>query len=218
LHKLLAVVVLLYCVSGSNAGAGEQPRNAAAPAAFTAISPIFSQLVMFSLPASFTTVFEQPSNAQYIREAVLKGETVDKWSQMITVTGAKGLAVNPQVSAQSVAANIASGFKRACPETFAVKPMGGTRISGQDAFVAVASCGKVDTSAETHSETALIVSIKGARDVYTIQWAERTAASAENLTIDEALWKERLAKLAPIHVCPIVPGETAPYPSCVNQR
>jgi len=214
--KTLAVLVLLMSVFGSHAQGEEQ--RAGAPAAFTAISPIFSQLVMFSLPASFTTVFEQPSQAQYIREAVPKGETVDKWSQMITVTGAKGLGLNPQISAQSFAANIAAGFKRACPDTFAVKPMGQTRISGQDAFVAVASCGKVDASAEKHSEAALIVAIKGTQDVYTIQWAERTAASAENLTIDEGLWKGRLAKLAPIRVCAVVPGEAAPYPSCVNQR
>ena len=38
------------------------------------ISPIFSQLVMLSLPKGFTTVFEDTSGSQYTREAVLEGE------------------------------------------------------------------------------------------------------------------------------------------------
>jgi hypothetical protein len=28
---------------------------------------------------------------------------------------------------------------------------------------------------------------------------------------------ERLQKLAPLRVCPIVPGEAPPYPSCVGK-
>jgi hypothetical protein len=184
---------------------------------FTTISPIFGQLVMFSLPAEFATVNEQSNDRQYIREAVLKGETVDRWTQMITVTGAKGLATNPRMSAQYFAAQIAGGFQKACPNTFSVKPMGEVKISEREAFVAVASCGKVDTSADKHSEAALILAIKGVEDIYTIQWAVRTPSSAENLTIDEAAWKSRLEKLTPIHVCPIIPGEKPPYPSCVDR-
>ncbi len=183
----------------------------------TTIAPIFSQLVMVSLPAGFTTVNEQSNDRQYIREAVLKGETVDQWSEMITVTGAKGLAAKPQMSAQYFAAEIAGGFQKACPATFSVKPMGEVKISTQEAFVAVASCGKVDASTDKHSETALILAIKGVEDIYTIQWAVRAPSSAENLTIDEAVWKDRLQKLAPIRVCPIVVGEKAPYPSCLNK-
>ena len=45
-----------------------------APSAITVISPIFGQLVTFSLPASFVTVFENTNGPNYIREAVLKGE------------------------------------------------------------------------------------------------------------------------------------------------
>ena len=212
MRKLSIVLFLLSSLAASAGHAEPVKQNG-----FTTISPIFSELVMFSLPAEFTTVNDQSNDHQYIREAVLKGETVDQWSQMITVTGAKGLATEPQMSAQYFAAQIAGGFQKACPNTFSVKPMGEVKISEHDAFVAVASCGKVDTSADKHSETALIVAIKGVADVYTIQWAVRTPSSAENLTIDEAVWKQRLEKLTPIHVCPIIPGEKPPYPSCVNK-
>ncbi len=183
-------------------------------AAPTAISPIFGRIVTFTLPRDFITISEQPTDVKYIREAVLKGETADRWSQMITVSGEKGIASSPQMSAQFFAAQIAGGFQRACPTTFTAKPVGPATVGGQEAFVAVASCGKIDASAEKHSETELIIAIKGAADVYTIRWTERSPSNAENLTIDEIKWKDRLAKLAPIAVCEIQPGEKPPYPSC----
>lgn len=94
------------------------------PAAFTAISPIFSQLVAFSMPSAFVTVFENAKGTNYIRESVLKGETVNDWTQMITVTGAKGTAANPKVSPESVASSMAGGFKSACPDTFTARGFG----------------------------------------------------------------------------------------------
>src|SRR6185312_13467211 len=195
------------------------PSTASAePAPTTMTAPILGQIVSFSLPAGFTLQKEDSNGTQYFRGAFLKGETADTWSQMITITGAKNADIDPTKSAQFIAANIAGDIRKHCPDTFSVKPMGPTKIDGQDAFVAVASCGKVQTGASEHSETALMITIKSAQAIYTIQWAERTPSNAENLTIDENKWKGRLEKLVPIHVCPIVPGEKAPYPSCVNSK
>jgi hypothetical protein len=182
------------------------------------ISPIFGQLVMLSLPTGFTTVFEDTSGSQYTREAVLDGETVERWSQMITVTGAKGLAANPRVTAQSFVEQIAGGFKNACPDTFSAKGLGALKVSGRDAFIALAACGTVASDGSAHSESALLVAIKGATDYYTIQWAERGPASARPMSFDEAMWKERFARLGPIKLCPIKAGEAPPYPSCANQK
>ena len=116
------------------------------------ISPIFSQLVMLSLPKGFTTVFEDTSGSQYTREAVLEGESVERWSQMITVTGAKGLASNPRLSAQSFVEQIAGGFKNVCPDTFSAKGLGALKISGRDAYTALAGCGTVSSDGSAHSE------------------------------------------------------------------
>ncbi|MCK1517363.1 hypothetical protein IVB22_33645 [Bradyrhizobium sp. 190] len=43
-----------------------------APAAFRVISPIFGQLVTFSMPANFVVVSDNSTGPNYIREAVLK--------------------------------------------------------------------------------------------------------------------------------------------------
>lgn len=189
---------------------------AEAPPAFKVISPIFGQLVSFSMPQTFVVIGENTNGPSYIREAVLKGETADRWTQMITVTGAKAMAANPKASPEAFAASIAGGFKSACPDTFVAKGLGPTKFGDQDAYVALASCGSVVSAPDKHSETALVVAVKGNTDYYTLQWAERTPASGKPM-IDEAKWLERLRQLQPIRLCPIMPGEAAPYPSCVSK-
>jgi hypothetical protein len=180
--------------------------------AFTVISPVFAQLVAFSMPSSFVVIGENTNGPSYIPEAVLKGESAGRWTQMITVTGAKDLAGNPKVSPETFAASIAGGFRSACPETFSVKAIGPTRFGDQDAYVAIASCGSVASSADKHSETALVVALKGSVDYYTLQWAERAPGSGK-AAIDEAKWLARLRQSQPIRLCPIVPGE----PSCTSK-
>jgi hypothetical protein len=186
------------------------------PTVFKVISPIFSQLVTFSMPSTFVVVGENTNGPSYIREAVLKGETAARWTQMITVTGAKAMVANPKMSPEIFAASIAGGFKSACPDTFAAKGVGPAKFGDQDGYVALASCGSVVSAPDKHSETALVVAVKGSADYYTLQWAERTPASGKPV-IDEAKWLERLRQLQPIRLCPIVPGEAAPYPSCVSK-
>src|SRR3954471_17635767 len=90
-----------------------------------------------------------------------EGETAQAWTQMITVTGAKGLAGNRQVTPESFAVSIAAGFKKACPDTFDVTPFGATRFGDRDGFVAVAGCGRVASSPDKHSETVLIIAVRG---------------------------------------------------------
>ena len=192
--------------------------SAVAEDAMVQISPIFSQLVLFAFPKGFKTVFENTNGNRYIRESVLKGETVDQWSQMITVTGARGLAGDPNVTPQAFVSQIGAGFRRACPETFSVKGLGSMKISGQDAFMGVASCGTVAAGGAPHSESALLIGLKGSADYYTIQWAERGPASAQPIAISDQKWADRFRALNPIRLCPRVPGEPAPYPSCVNQN
>jgi hypothetical protein len=201
----------LCSVSSANAEDKEQGSS------LTQISPIFSQLVTFSVPREFKTVFENTNGSRYIRESVLEGETVDEWSQMITVTGLKGLAADRSVTAQLFATQIGFGFKHACPETFSEKVLGAAKVSGQDAFLAVVACGTVLTSLMKHSESALLIVIKGSADYNTVQWAERGPASAQPIAIDTDKWTGRLSALSPIKVCLLLPGERAPYPSCINQ-
>jgi hypothetical protein len=214
----ITVAIGLLLASTAPTRAEDLTAKASAPASMTTISPIFGQLVRFSIPTGFVPAFEKTNGPFYIREAVLKGETTEHWTQMITVTGAEGLAGNAKFTPQAMAASMAGGFKKACPETFVAKSLGAIRLGETDAFVAVAACGKVDASADGHSEAALIVVARGSADAYTVQWAERGASQTTTPVIDDAKWQQRLRDLMPIRVCAIVAGEAAPYPSCLQQK
>jgi|HubBroStandDraft_5_1064220.scaffolds.fasta_scaffold39583_2 hypothetical protein len=184
----------------------------------TAITPIFSEIVVSPCPEGFRPVYQNTTGGHYTLEMVLKGETVDKWSQMVTVTGVQGNAGNQNATARTRLDPIANIFRNACPDTFAAKPLGSTSVSGHDAYEAWISCGSTTRGGSAHSESDLVVSIKGTEDYYTIQWAESGPASNQPLTFDGAKWGDRLGKMNPMKVCPRVPGESSPYPSCINQK
>jgi hypothetical protein len=220
MERITAVLVALasLCASALAEDAVTKDKVDAAPKQ-VAVLPVFSQLVMLSVPKGFQVVYDQTTNDSiYTREAVLDGETAAQWSQMITVTGAKGLAANPNLSAQSFVERLAVSFQASCPATFAVKVVGATKISGQDAYAIVAGCGSVQSTPDTHSESALIIAIKGTADYYTIRWAERGPPSSWPIALSEDKWSDRFKALSPIRVCPIIPGEAAPYPSCADQK
>lgn len=181
------------------------------------ITPIWSQLVAFSFPQGFVPAFEDVKGGHYVHESVLQGETVKKWSQMVTITGAKGLASNPNVTPTRFAGGMADGFKRTCPDSYFATGLGEIKFGSHDGFAAVLSCGVANPVGESYSESMLLIVIKGESDYYTIQWAERGEASKTPIKFDNAKWLDRFKRLTPIKLCPIVPGEQAPYPSCVNR-
>ena len=212
----LAAVSTICSATAQNKSPPDSQKQA--PASFTVISPIFGQLVMFAHPARFRPVHESSKGDRYIREVVPTGQTVEAWSEMITVTGAKGLAAVPHSTPRAFVEQIGGGFRRACPETFSSRVIGETQFGGHDAFIAIVGCGVVKSAPSPRSEAALLIALKGAADMYTIQWAERGAASDKlKVEIDET-WSTRLKSLGPIRLCPIVAGEKAPYPSCVNWK
>jgi hypothetical protein len=137
---------------------------------------------------------------------------------MITVTGAKGLSANPNITPEKFLLMIGDSFRKACPETFNGTLLGEVKISGHDGYGLVASCGTLNTEGKPHSETTLMIAIKGQADYYSVQWAERAAASKTPMAFDEAKWMDRLKKVSPIRLCPIIAGEAPPFPSCADQK
>jgi len=186
----------------------------------TAVTPVFTQLVMFSLPAEFKSskpTYEKNSGSFYIREQVPEGETLGKWSRMITLTATSGLASNPSATPQAMLARMTAGFQRNCPETFSSAAPGAQRVDGYDAYEVIVSCGRLQSDKQAYSESAIMLTLKGSNDYYTLQWTERGRDSAQPVAIDVGYWTKQLARLNPIKLCPIVAGEAAPYQSCVQR-
>ena len=151
-----------------------------------------------------------------MQEWVPEGESVKEWTQMITVTGAKDLANNQNGTHQRFVESMAAGYRKACPSSFSAVTFRAGKMSGYDAFSAIVSCGSSPLTDGRTSEAAMIMAIKAQHDYYTIQWAHRGAASATSIVVDAASWTQRFRALAPIKICALVPGEAAPYPSCVG--
>ncbi len=214
--------IALSIMGIADASAGQSADEPGKAASVVVITPIFHQLVAFRQPAEFDvrTTSEKTQGKSYLREVVLHGETVERWTQMLTVTGYRGLAQVAGVAPERMGENMASGFQKACPESYTAKALGKLTISERPAYLELLRCGNVEDYhgelGARHSETALIAVIAGDEDFYTVQWAERGAPLETAAGFDEAKWQKRFKQLNPIRVCPVVEGEKAPYPSCVG--
>ena len=124
------------------------------------VTPVFSQLVAYSVPGNFVHAFENTAGAGYIQEFVPQGQTVENWSQIITLTGVKDLALKPEASAIAFMSSMAESFKKTCPNTFATKGIGKLTLGSSEAFLALLACGTIQ-SPSPHGEVVLIVAVKG---------------------------------------------------------
>lgn len=182
------------------------------------ITRIYSQLVSLSYPQGFIPAFVDAKNGHYIQESVLEGESVKKWTQMITITGYQNLTSNPNITPTKFLNGMAGGFKNACPNSFSATGLGEGKVDNHDTSAALISCGVATQATNTYSESAMVVVIKGVTDYYIIQWAERADASQTPIAFDKDKWLERFKKLTPIKLCPVIEGEQQPYPSCASQK
>ena len=208
-----ALLGAIVSLSGALAGSPAEPRLAA-------ITPVFAQLVMFSLPPEFKSqkpTYEKSSGSFYIRQQVPEGETLGKWSRMLTLSGTRGLVGNPNATPQALLARMSADFQRHCPDTFSTEAPGTQKVDGYDAYEVIVSCGRVQSGKESYSESAVMLTVKGSSDYYTLQLTERGRDAAQAHQIDVDYWTKQLARLNPIRLCAIVPGESAPYPSCARR-
>ncbi|WP_156612679.1 hypothetical protein [Paramagnetospirillum marisnigri] len=186
--------------------------------AVQAVTPVYGQLIMYTIPKGFSPARQNVIGPSYIQELLPKGQKLTAWTEMITLSGAAGAAQRPNASAEGLVTLLAGGFQGACPDSFAGEGLTEFKINGHDVYVAVTGCGTLGTAPNAFSEMALIVAIKGKTDMYTLQWAERGKPSAKPIAIQKDKWAERFKKLMPVKLCPIVPNEKAPYPSCIAQK
>lgn len=177
------------------------------------VIPIFSQVVKLPVNVGFVPAYQKTQGNFYIWEAVPPGESVQKWTQMITVSGLKGAG---NQAPEAVARMIAEGFKRACPDTFSVNTMGIEQLQGNKAFALLIACGIASPVGEPYSEMLSLIAMQGRNDLYTLQWAERGPPSKLPIQFD-ARWVERIRSLAQVKLCDRVLGEQPPYPSCTDR-
>ena len=215
-RALTTAVFLAVIFAGTVPSAGADPPAKGGPAQ-RVIAPVFHRLVAFSLPPSFKVSFERTTGNIYVREHLPEGETVDEWSRMITLSGVQGMAYNAEATPQAYLRALARGFQRHCPDTFVALDLGPQPIAREPSFATVVSCGRVTSGGKARSETSVMVAIQGPDDFYALQWTEHGPDSSHPPALDGKYWSARLAQLGPVQLCPIVPGEGPPYPSCAGR-
>jgi hypothetical protein len=201
-------VAMVLAFSGVVAAGAEPGAN---------ITPIFHQLVAFTLPANFTSAVEKTNGSFYMRQYVPTGESLQQVTRMVTVTGTRDLATNPNVTPAQMIERMTAGFRRNCPDTYSTAQLGLKKIDGYDALQVVASCGHLQSGAAAYSETAVILAVKGSNDYYAFQWMERGADSKQPPALDTAYWTRQFAQLQPIRLCPLVPGDASSSGGCAGR-
>jgi len=181
------------------------------------VMTVFGQFVSFPLPKGFVQVAEGVENNVFILQLVPIGESAIVWSQTIKFIGGNGFASgNPNSTPMQFSDSLADEFKRACPDSYATLGFGPVKFGGHDGFAAVMSCGILNSVGKPYSHSALLITVKGERNYYTLEWIERGPGSKTPLELDRAKWEDRFKQLIPIKLYPIIPEEKSPYPVCVR--
>lgn len=184
----------------------------AAAEGITSVARVYDRVVVFPLAPGFAGAFEDEQAGRYLLEFVPEGESVEDWSQMITLSGNSGLATDMPDPLQTASA-IAAGFRDACPDSYQGSDEGAQEVAGAEAaHLVMFSCGDLGGYAE---RALILVAVSGA-DVFTLQWAERGPVEATTAQPDPALWLPRGEALLSLRLCPVVEGEEPPYPSCIE--
>jgi hypothetical protein len=160
-------------------------------------SLLLDRTVTITLPDNFAPepAFSDASSGAAIVEFLPPGETVEAWSQMLTLTGYDDNgSLAPDQAATGMANHLAEGYGNACPGSFAAEDLGAPAVSGAEAvFAAWLACG--DAGGSGHSEAMVVLVFSAGGTVYTAQWAERGPATSGPPVFDLNQWLPRLDAL-----------------------
>jgi len=114
----------------------------------TISTPIFSQVVLFKLPAGWKPAHRNATPTSYIMEFLPKEQTLQAWREMITVQGFRDLARNPSATPKNFLAGLSSRIEKACGPDVVVQSLGDTKIDSFDAHTAIIGCANMGRQSE----------------------------------------------------------------------
>lgn len=125
--------------------------------------------------AGFILGYEAASAAQTIREEILRGETVERWTRMVTTQRFTGLAARSSPAAY--ARTISASVPQACPGA-AISPITNITVSGRAAARFQVDCPRNQAG---QAETFILLAIAGQSDMHVKQVAFHGVKSAADL-------------------------------------
>jgi hypothetical protein len=125
--------------------------------------------------SGFVVGYQAANTAQAIREEVLRGETVERWSRMVTTQRFTGLATRSTPAAY--ARTITGSVPQACSGA-AVSPIASLTVSGRPAARFQVNCPRNEGG---QPESFILLAIAGESDMHVKQVAFRGSKSAADL-------------------------------------
>jgi len=182
-------------------------QNVDKPWTARAIVPVFGSVLSIKVPPGFMPANEEAHDPVYILELINEHATLSHWSEMITIKGWRGSAVDPKSTPVDLMRYIVGNFQSACRETFAATEPESIEIATVPAIRVIAGCGSVRLPAPPHSELAVIAVFKAGSDFYTVQRAVRGDSADHPPQIDAKALTAKFDQLGPIAICK--PGNPA---------
>lgn len=162
MRHFISAIALLALASAQTAAAAESERLVSPPL------------------TGFVLGYSAANDAQSIREEVPRGETVERWTRMVTTQRFGGLAARSTPAAY--AQTIAEQTPHACPGA-KVSPVTSLTVSSRAAARLQVDCPRSEGGVP---ESFLLLAVAGQSDMYVRQVAFRGAKSAADLA-----WAER---------------------------
>jgi hypothetical protein len=125
--------------------------------------------------AGYVLGYQASNDTQSIREEVPSGETVERWTRMVTTQRFAGLA--KRTTPAAYAKTIASQLPAACPGA-AISPIANIAVSRHPAVQLQVDCPRNENG---QRETFLMIAIAGENDMHVKQVAFRGARSPTDL-------------------------------------
>lgn len=150
------------------------------------------------IPAPFAPVpgFSDLADGSALEEFLIPGETLEAWTQLITLTGLAGATegMTPDEAAAAMAQNMAQGYSAACPNGMNAVDLGSPAITGAEVVIAGwLACDQVNGNGQSEAMVVLIMVTGGT--IYTAQWAEHVPATDGPPVFDQSHWMPRLDTL-----------------------
>lgn len=159
--------------------------------------PVFSQKLEVAYPNSYKVGPQDSHGNVFIMEMVPKTESPDSWSEMLTVSGYKGLAATQ--TAQSAMELETNSIKSACPKTFVFEKIDYKQSQNYPAALAIVGCSKHPTMAGK-SELALQLVIQGKKDIYMIKKSFHRAVEAKE-ALSKLNYKKIASEVLSVQIC-----------------
>jgi len=156
----------------------------------TTVQQVWTRTVAFDLPKPFVPSWRAQGPANYTVEYIPDGETSERWTRMITVSGT--IAAGAARMGDAALASAVFG-RPACPG-YVYRDLGPTARPPLGYRSLVIGCGAEGSPA---SERAVIAMFHDGQTMWTIQYAERGALTAGF----ERQATAKLARLAPLLTC-----------------